>query len=169
MAMIAQRRRKRPGLRQPAILVFAMSIGLILSGCSEGQRPFKIVQLCLQDDIGVNSFLSVLRSIADQEQMTFVDSSSRTQAELNQAKKVAGQLSINGRAINVGIEGSGGIGMTAGNLGLPRYQVALGFSTGNNPKNARAFAKKVVARLRGQWLVQEVPSSQGARPMKNCP
>ncbi|WP_230781759.1 hypothetical protein [Sphingomonas sp. Leaf37] len=169
MAMIAQRIKESRGLRQLTILVSVLSISWILSGCSQGQRPFKIVQLCLQDDSGVSSFLSMLRSIADQEQMTFIDNSSRTQAELDQAKKVADQLSTNGRAINVGIEGSGGIGMTAGNLGLTRYQVALGFSTGDNSENAQAFAKKVVARLRGKWLVQEVPSSQGAHPMKNCP
>jgi hypothetical protein len=60
--------------------------------------------------------------------------------------------------------------VTAGNLGLPGYQVALGFSEGSNPSDAHRFAQMVVSKLEEHWHVEIVPdpAKSGALPMKNC-
>ena len=56
-------------------------------------------------------------------------------------------------------------GLTAANIGLPGYQVAIGFSDG---PDAQAFAKRVIDRLKMQWRVETIPSDKGALPLKSC-
>jgi len=60
------------------------------------------------------------------------------------------------------------MGVTAGNLGLPGYEVALGFSEGSSGAEAREFANKVVKRLEQHWQVEIVPAGTGAKPMGGC-
>ena len=79
-----------------------------------------------------------------------------------------GALHQSGPFINMGVEGEDGMGLTAGNLSLPGYQVAVGFGDGSDPVRARAFAERVVNRLKTRWDVETVPAGEGAFPLKAC-
>lgn len=68
--------------------------------------------------------------------------------------------------IQVGL--SDGMGLGVGNLGLPGYQVAVGFTRGSDAERSRLLSDKVIERLQGTWQVQEVPAGQGAKPLPNC-
>lgn len=138
------------------------------SACSEGKRPFLMAQICVQNENGLEKFVDELRHVARFEGMTFTDNSARTQAELEKAKHSATQLRTNDGAINMAVEGEGGLGMTAGNLGLPRYQMVMGFSAGMDRLASEKFANKVIEALSSHWIVERLDSSQGAKPMKEC-
>jgi hypothetical protein len=70
--------------------------------------------------------------------------------------------------INAGIEGKNGLGVTAGNLGLPSNQVALGFTTGSDAARAHRLSDRLVGALSKRWRVERVPRGKGAFPMSNC-
>jgi hypothetical protein len=71
--------------------------------------------------------------------------------------------------INIGVLRKDGLGFGVGNLGLPGYQIALGFSEGSgNAAEAREFADRVVKRLEQRWHIDVVPAGQGATPMSDC-
>jgi hypothetical protein len=59
-------------------------------------------------------------------------------------------------------------GMGAGNVGLPGYQVAMGFAEGSNAVEARDFANRVLTRLRQHRGIEVVPAGAGAGPMAGC-
>jgi hypothetical protein len=70
----------------------------------------------------------------------------------------------------MGIDLGHGVGVTVSNLGLPGFQVALGFSEGSRPREAQRFAETVIRKLEARWRVQTVPipAESGARPMSGC-
>ncbi len=147
-------------------MVAAVLISLLgmLYGCAPGKRPFLMVQLCLGDERNLSEFTSMMRSIAQSEGMKFVDGSAETKKDL----KVIGAPQHPGPVINMGFDREDGVGLMAGDLGSPDYQVAVGFSEGSNPSGAHAFADRVVSRLKTRWHVETVPAGKGAFPMKTC-
>jgi hypothetical protein len=140
----------------------------VLYGCTQGKRPFLIVQVCLRDEQNLALFTSMMKSIAQSERMSFIDRSAATESELRSTDHVLDKLKQDTPIVNLGIEGKGGVGMSAGNLGLPNYQVALGFSEGSDPPGAHAFSDRVVSRLKARWHVETVPAGKGAFPLKTC-
>jgi len=96
--------------------------------------------------------------------MTLVDGSSYTKKDL----EMIGALRQAGPIIHIEVEREDTLGLTATNLGLPGYQIVIGFSEDPNPTEARAFAKRVVDLLKTQWQVETVPSGKGALPLKSC-
>jgi len=70
--------------------------------------------------------------------------------------------------INASVMQADGMGVTVGNIGLPGYQVSLGFSEGSNFGDARKFADMMVGRLRERWVVDVVPEGHGAIPLARC-
>jgi hypothetical protein len=159
---------KRTGvmrLKRFSFLVVLLSAAL-LHGCTEGKRPFLIVQMCLGDKQSLSEFTSMMQLIAQAEQMTFTDDSVQTKKDL----EVIGALPKSGPVINMSIDGKGGIGLMVSQLDSHDYQVAVGFSEGSNPSAAHAFAGRVVERLKTHWHVDTVsnPAEQGAVPKKKC-
>jgi hypothetical protein len=63
-----------------------------------------------------------------------------------------------------------GVGLTVTNLGLPGYQVAVGFSEGSNSVDAHRLAQMVKSKLAEHWHVEDVPNpaTSGAFPIANC-
>lgn len=53
-------------------------------------------------------------------------------------------------------------------MGLSAYEVAIGFSEGENSKRAHKFADAVVETLSKNWKIFVVPPNRGAMPMA-CP
>lgn len=147
-------------------LYFVLAVTVLMlctfEGCT-GKRPFLIVEVCLNDEKGLEQFTDLMRSIAQSEHLKFIDGSAETQHDLTMLK-----ANKNARAINLDIEREDGLGVGAGNLGLPTYQVALGFSEGSNSLESRKFADMVIGELKKKWNVEDVPSGQGAQPMKAC-
>ncbi|MDB6063387.1 MAG: hypothetical protein JWM78_3490 [Verrucomicrobiaceae bacterium] len=144
-----------------AVLFFLLCM---INGCAPAKRPFLMVQVCFKDEQNLELFIDTMKSIAQLERMNFIDNSRATQKDLV-ALKVAGPTD---RAINIGAEGNDGMWVTASNLGLPSYQVTLGFFEGSRSLEARKFADRVVGELTQRWHIEYVPSGQGAFPMKNC-
>jgi len=138
-----------------------------LFGCQEGKRPFKIVQVCLGDQQNLTQLTNILKSVAQSEGMTFIDGNASTERDL---KAIGVKIDPSAPVINLGVERKDGMGLTAGNLGLPNYQVALGFSEGSNSSDAHRFADMVLSKLEEHWHVVVVPNpaKSGALPMKNC-
>lgn len=135
-----------------------------LYGCQPSKRPFVIVQVCLRDEQNLEIFIAMMQSIAQSEQMSFIDNSAVTQKDLASLNVVG----PNYRAINIAVERKDGMGLGAGNLGLHQYEIALGFSEGANSSEAHEFSDLVVAELKRKWHVGYVPPGQGAFPMKSC-
>jgi DNA-binding phage protein len=140
---------------------FVPLLGL-LSGCV-GKRPFLLVQMCLGNEQNIALFMSAMKGIAQSQNMTFIDGSKENREALVQLK-----VSPNYRLIDIGIERKDGVGLMAGNLGLSRHEVAIGFSEGSNPAAAHKFADLTVGTLKQRWNVHAVPSGQGALPLKGC-
>lgn len=151
-------------MRSCIVSAVLISLLFMLHGCAPGKRPFLIVQLCLGDERNLADFSSMMRSIAQSEGMKFVDGSAETKKDL----KIMSAPHQTGPVINMGFDREDGVGLMAGDLGSPDYQVAVGFSEGSNPTGAHAFADRVVGRLKTRWHVDNVPAGKGAFPMRTC-
>jgi hypothetical protein len=77
------------------------------------------------------------------------------------------KLQTPGSVINIGINRGARNVMMGGNLGLPTYQVALGFS--GEPPEDRRFADMMAKQLGARWQTETVPAGKGAFPMKSGP
>ena len=148
----------------------AAAIGLTISlqGCSPAQESFLSVQMCVTDSQGVAELKDVMRAVAQAEGLQFLDNSAqqaKTLKNLDADKALGRDVSL---AIDVHIEGKNGLGVTAGNLGLPPYQVALGFTEGDDPAKAHRLSDRLVKVLSQRWHVETIPSDKGAMPMKSC-
>ena len=138
-----------------------------LDGCGVGQPPFVIVQVCLRNAGDLAAFTREMQLIAQSQGKQFIDRSAATQEEINALRQPT-EGARTKPVVNMGIELGDGIGLTAGNLGLPEYQVAVGFSEGSRPVDARKFADAVMKRLAERWRVELVPAGTGAKGMENC-
>jgi len=156
----------RPTVLARFVAVALVAVATALFGCAQGKRPFLLVQLCFKDDQELADFTHLLQSIAYSERMTYIDNSGPTERDLD-TLKAPGRLAP---VINISLEGSDGVAsMGVGNLGLPKYQVAVGFSdAGSNRDEAQRFADTVVAQPKTRWHVETVPTGRGALPTPNC-
>lgn len=155
--------RSKSSLLTLAIIALAGS----LYGCGSGKRPFLIAQVCLRNAEDLSAFISEMQMIAQSEGKQLVDNSTTTQKELNASgHPVEGARTR--PVINMGIQRGDGVGLTVGNLGLPGYQIAVGFSEGSNRHDAHRFADEVIKRLGQRWRVESVPAGTGAKGMENC-
>jgi hypothetical protein len=128
-----------------------------------------MIQLCVKDDQGVTEFMNMMRSIAASEHMTFVDGGAQTQRDLKDIGAKFEKLDTPGSVINIGIDRGERTFVMGGNLGLPTYQVVLGFSGEEDREEVLRLADVVAKRLGTVWQVQTVPAGKGALPMKTCP
>lgn len=148
-----------------AILIVCLVIAV---GCTHGKRPFLVVQVCLPGPGDRAQFVQTIQAIGAKEHMNYVDRSAGTEAELKATDHVLSKLGQHDSVMNLGLVGDDGVGLGAGNLGLPNHQFAVGFSEGSNPAKARLFAEDVVSKLKQMWHVEAVRPGRGARGMKSC-
>lgn len=140
----------------------------VVVACTPGKRPFQIVQLCLSDEQNLADFKGELQVIAQSEGMQFLDRSEQTKRELQLLAAKGNVETVTEPVINVTVIRKDGLGVGGGNLGLPGYQVAIGFSEGASPTEARRFAQMVIQKLEKQWTVRMVPPGTGAKPLADC-
>lgn len=147
-----------------------LSIGMLfcLQGCNRQQDTFLQMQMCVIDQAGVAQFKSMMRTVAKSENATFIDGSAETAQTL---KNIGADKSLKhdlGQHINVGIEVDGTIIVMGGNLGLPAFQVALGFGAGSDAIKAHRLSGRLIKAFSQRWHVETVPVGQGVQPMKTC-
>jgi hypothetical protein len=147
-------------------LAFALFALWMLSGCAKSERSFLIVQVCLTDEHEMSDFVELMEVVANSERMKFVDRSTETQGELKTINNA--NVKQASPAINLGILGADGVGLTAGNLGLPPNELAVGFTGVSRLPQARQFADMVVSRLKEVWHIEIVPEGRAATAMRNC-
>jgi hypothetical protein len=141
---------------------------ILLVACGRGQGAFETVQICVRNQQGVAHLKNVMMTVARTEGLQFIDNSAQQGAELKAVG--ADKLLKRGAdtAIDFHIEGAGGMGVTAGNLGLLPYQVGLGFTEGGDPSKAHRLAEKLISELSQRWEVQRIPPGEGIMSMKTC-
>lgn len=154
--------------RSIILLSSLISVVPLCHGCSPAQEAFGVIETCVVDQRGVEELKSVMRAVAQAENLKFIDNSAQQVSDIKTIgadKLLKRNLSL---AIDLHIEGKGGMGVTAGNLGLAPYQVALGFTEGSDPAKAHRLSDRLVKALSRRWHVQTVPKGEGVGPMKSC-
>ena len=151
-------------------IVLPSMIGIVVAshGCSRTQEAFQTIVTCVVDQRGVAELKNVMRTVAQFENLKFIDNSAQQGSDLKAMgadKLLKRDASL---AIDLHIEGKGGMGVTAGNLSLPPYQVALGFTEGSDAAKAHRLSVRLVRALSRRWHVETVPQGMGAVPMKSC-
>jgi hypothetical protein len=138
-----------------------------ICGCGSGQQPFLIAEVCLRNAGDLAAFNREMQLIAQSEGKQLLDRSEDSQKELD----ALGHPLEGARTrpvVNMGIELGNGVGLGVGNMGMPGYQVAVGFSEGSNPADAHRFADSVIKSLAQHWRIESVPAGTGAKGMENC-
>lgn len=141
---------------------------ILLSACAKRGETFLTVQMCVHDEGGVTQLKKLMQDAAQAENLQFVDGSRETGKNLEVMGADKALKRDPSLAINVGIKGDGGIYVMGGNLGLPSYQVALGFGTGSDPEKAHRLSERLVRLLSAEWDVETVPQEKGVFPMDGC-
>jgi hypothetical protein len=139
-----------------------------LQGCEKAQDTYLQIQMCLIDRQGVAQFKSIMDSIAAEDGLKFVDGSLETGRQLKATGADKSLKRDSALAINVGIEGKGHNFVLGGNLGLPPYQIALGFGPGFDPDKAHRLSDRLIERFSKRWHVETVPLDKGVQPMQTC-
>jgi hypothetical protein len=151
------------------VTVFIVLIGAtILSGCMRGERPFLMIQMCVENQGGMDLLKGEMQSLAVSEGLVFQDASSYTENELKIIGYKGKERADGSPVLNVAAWRKDGMGFGGGNLSLPGYQVALGFSKGGDEAEAKAFALRVISILERHWVIYRIPDGQGAVPMDSC-
>jgi hypothetical protein len=127
-----------------------------------------MVQMCLSNQQGVEEFIDELKSIAAAEKLEFIDNSSNAERGLNETGYVGHERTGGSQVMDIRLVRRDGMGIGATNVGLPGYQVAMGFAEGSKAVEAQDFAKRVLPRFKKRWLVEIVPTGAGAGPMAAC-
>lgn len=143
-------------------------IVLLLCSCAAGERPSRLVQLCVRNDEGVSQFRTELKALASERHMKFAENGDEVRLDLEKAGYISPGQKKGDPVINITVEREDGLGLNALNVGLHTYQVAIGFSGGRDQAEGRQFAEEVIARLRQKWNVEDVPKGTGVLPSDTC-
>lgn len=141
---------------------------VVLAACLPGKDSFRVAQICLTSKETALQLVQVMKQIANEEQMAFVDGSAETARGLkiigyDDRGRTDGSLTI-----HLGVHRADGMGVTIGNMGLPGYKMAIGFSEGSNPSEGNRFANKVIDRLGRLGPLEELPAGSRIQPDPKC-
>jgi hypothetical protein len=147
------------------------AIFLLLSmfiACARGERPFRMVDVCVGSDAGILELKSDLATVARSWNMKMIDDSEITKRHL----EVVGYSGKGRRkedpVVTVELDREDGMGMGVTNTGLSPHQLALGFSSGRDLAEANRFADDVVARLSAKWTIKDAPKDSGVLYSDTC-
>ena len=144
------------------------AVTILLNGCAGAQESFQTVQVCVDNQRGLDDLKSVMVTVAHSEGLQFIDNSAQQAADL---KVIGADKALKrdaAHAVDFHIEGSSGLGATAGNLGLSPYQIGVGVTEGNDPAKAHKLAESLVRALSRRWVVLKISLAEGIQPMKSC-
>jgi hypothetical protein len=146
----------------------------MLFGCGGGKSQFFGVQFCAEDGRGLEELRGELRHIATDEDMEFSDISQRVAGEHERIRqrspptRQSHDRDGGSPYFVVTLEHPDGTFVTATNLGLPGYEVALGFLRGRDPMASAALAERISSRLEKRWPLRRLAEGVGAMPMGGC-
>lgn len=141
-----------------------LSVLVLALSCAKSHHVGpSMVQLCFDDERGVDELIGILEKIASDNSLGVVDRSSGIHRELRTLGMDPGY-----RAIGISVTGEDGVGLAAGNLSLGPYQAVVGFTQGADAEASEAFAKDAIATLEGKWKLRPVASGQGASKLPDC-
>ncbi|MEN5273413.1 hypothetical protein [Stenotrophomonas lactitubi] len=143
-----------------AVMLIGAGLGFSSGTSAVGKRPFKMVQFCVHDQQGMNNFKKTLGDMATAERMQFFDRSAALERHLAKSN-----VNLSRPVVYVGVKREDGSGLEAGNLGLDRFEIAIGFSEGERPTEAMSFSVRVERTLSQRWKVIAIPSDSGATPL----
>jgi len=127
-----------------------------------------MVQICLADQQDVAAFIEEMDAIAQAKGLKFVDGSASTKRSVEDLGYVNPRKSEGGPSIDIGIRDEKGLLAAAGNLGLPGFEVAVGFNQTTDPIAARKFADFAIGQLKRRWHLEMLPPGVNATPMAGC-
>jgi hypothetical protein len=148
--------------------VCALVVLLLLAGCAPSKGPLMMVQMCLSNERDVGEFVDELKLISTGEKMEFVDNSRNAEQELKHLNYAGRDRSDGSRLIDIRVIRNDGMSIGATNLGLPGYQMVMGFSEGSDATESREFANRTLLRIKKRWSVRPVPAGTGAQPLADC-
>ncbi|WP_369060606.1 hypothetical protein ABOZ73_03040 [Caulobacter sp. 73W] len=126
----------------PRLALLACLPALALTACAKEEPAGPVLEVCVQDQAGMEAFKDALRAYAEAGGMTLADGGDASR-----------------RLVRLTAEGKDGAGFTAGNTGLAIYQMALGVS------GPAAEQEKVTGDLQKlfeqQWKVKPVTPERG--------
>ncbi len=155
--------------RKTSLLATMFIAAAFMSACSDGREgPFLTAQLCVQNRAGMQVLVDDLKVIAKARGMSFKDNSDATKRDLETVGYAARERSDGSPVLNVAVGDGDGLSVGATNLGLPGYQVALGFSEGSDATKTSRFAEEVLAQIGKRWSVERLPQGVGALPQAGC-
>ncbi len=157
---------RSPHFPPSSLFAIVCAVALSISGCEQRTTP-RSIQFCLTEQNDAHDLKKVLAEIGAEERIEFFDWSAETDKLLRGLDQKF-NLEASFPIINVGVRRKDGMGVGGGNAGLPSNQVSLGFTNGQDPAEAQAFANRTVARLEQTWSIVKVPEGKGAFPLPNC-
>ncbi len=144
----------------------SLSYGALIGCTTNKGHAFKQVELCVQNEDGVRAFKNTLKGIASSKSMSYIDGATSFSESIND---IRGKDSVDSKdVIYIGVEGKDGLGLTAGNLGLAKYQIAIGYTAGRSESEALQFERDVNSKLIENWDVKEIPDGSSALPDRSC-
>lgn len=108
--------------------------------------------------------MNEMKAIAHKEHMKFVDGSVQAKRDI----EAAGLCHQRGPIIHFALEHEKEVVLLGGNLGLPGYQIQMGFFENSNSKEAYLLSRRTIKTLKEDWSVSELPFGAGAYPLRNC-
>ncbi len=147
----------------------ALGVLLLLGACVPASQPFRMVQGCLSDADGIELFAAEMRAIARDEKLKVFDTSEAVSSASEAFSDQRKYRTHGSRSVNMTLNRNDRALVTASNLGMLGFEVYLGFSEGDDPEFAHAFAERVLQRLARHWQFDDVPSGMGAKSKGGCP
>lgn len=155
------------GTSRMMIVLTIVAVSLI--GCMDGrERPFLMAQVCVRDKAGMVELVDALKAIAAEKRLRFADNTAAAQRDLKTVGYADRDRADGSPALNVAVERHDGLGVGATNLGLPGYQVALGFTEGTDKGETERFTNDVIATIEKHWVVERLPAETRALPKPGC-
>lgn len=109
-----------------------------------------------------------LKAVAASTEMKFIDNSEATKRDLTTVGYVGRDRTDGSPVINVAVKRGDGLSVGAVNVGLPGYQVALGFTESSDRLETQRFVSAIIKRLEKHWEVEKLPTGTGALPQPGC-
>jgi hypothetical protein len=139
-----------------------------LCGCARGERPFRLVGLCVESDAGIDELKRELATIARSQNMKLIDDSEVAKRDLDDVGYLGKRRNKDDPVVTVVLDREDGLGLGVTNVGLSPHQFAFGFSAGRDVAEANRFAEEVIARLSARWKVQDAPKGSGVLYSEGC-
>lgn len=140
-----------------------------IASCGGGQRPFRLVQVCLTSVQDISAFKSEMQSLAQTNGLSFVDRSAGAQAEAEAIQRHIRESKLTDPMVMVSGRRKDGVSFSATNFADAPTQMVIGFQLGRG-EAGRGFSQVVWQALAKRWIVREGPDPQtsGAFPLPEC-